>query len=275
MHQTVYIDVDEEITGILDRVRQETAMNIFLVVPKGAMLLDSIINLKLLKKEAEKMGKTVSIVAPNDNRARTMIERAGIKAEDYNHAMNEQQNNFTLDDVFNSISEKLIRRHPHVFSDVKVKDSDEVLKNWDKIKSDVEGRKKKSALESIPKSLPPLERAFKIQKKVAKQGFDWDDIESTFDKLHEEIGELKNELVKNRQDNRRISEECGDLLFSSINICRKLNCDPSIALDKTNRKFSTRYNYVENSMKNNNIEMIKENFDKMNLFWEKSKEFEN
>lgn len=91
MHQTVYIDVDEEITSILDRVRQETTMDIFLVVPKGAMLLDSIINLKLLKKEAEKMGKVVSIVAPNDNRARTMIERAGIKAEDYNYAMNEQQ----------------------------------------------------------------------------------------------------------------------------------------------------------------------------------------
>jgi hypothetical protein len=91
MHQTVYIDVDEEITSILDRVRQETTMDIFLVVPKGAMLLDSIINLKLLKKESEKMGKMVSIVAPNDNRAKTMIERAGIKAEDYNQAMNEQQ----------------------------------------------------------------------------------------------------------------------------------------------------------------------------------------
>ena len=91
MHQTVYIDVDEEITSILDRVRQESVMNIFLVVPKGAMLLDSIINLKLLKKEAERMGKAVSIVAPNDNRAKIMIERAGIKAEDYNQAMNEQQ----------------------------------------------------------------------------------------------------------------------------------------------------------------------------------------
>ena len=91
MHQTVYIDVDEEITSILDRVRQEVTMDIFLVVPKGAMLLNSIINLKLLKKEAEKMGKTVSIVAPNDNRAKIMIERAGIKAEDYNQAMNEQQ----------------------------------------------------------------------------------------------------------------------------------------------------------------------------------------
>lgn len=91
MHQTVYIDVDEEITSILDRVRQETTMDIFLVVPKGAMLLNSIINLKLLKKESEKMGKTVSIIAPNDNRAKIMIERAGIKAEDYNQAMNEQQ----------------------------------------------------------------------------------------------------------------------------------------------------------------------------------------
>ncbi len=91
MHQTIYIDVDEEITSILDRVRQESTMNIFLVVPKGAMLLDSIINLKLLKKESEKMGKVVSIVAPNDDRAKTMIERAGIKAEDYNQTMNEQQ----------------------------------------------------------------------------------------------------------------------------------------------------------------------------------------
>ena len=91
MHQIVYIDVDEEITSILDRIRQEVAVDIFLVVPKGAMLLNSIINLKLLKKETEKMGKTVSIVAPNDNRAKVMIERAGIKAEDYNQAMNEQQ----------------------------------------------------------------------------------------------------------------------------------------------------------------------------------------
>ncbi len=91
MHQTVYIDVDEEITSILDRVRQETTMDIFLVVPKGAMLLNSIINLKLLKKESDKMGKMVSIVAPNDNRAKIMIERAGIRAEDYNQTMNEQQ----------------------------------------------------------------------------------------------------------------------------------------------------------------------------------------
>lgn len=91
MHKTVYIDVDEEITSVLDRIRQETVVNIFLVVPKEAMLLNSIINLKLLKKEAEKMGKIVSIVSPNDNRAKTMIERAGIKAEDYNKAMNEQQ----------------------------------------------------------------------------------------------------------------------------------------------------------------------------------------
>ena len=91
MHQTIYIDVDEEITSILDRVRQEQVMDIFLVVPKGAMLLNSIINLKLLKKESEKMGKTVTIVAPNDKRAKTMIERAGIKAEDYNKRMNEQR----------------------------------------------------------------------------------------------------------------------------------------------------------------------------------------
>jgi hypothetical protein len=91
MHQTVYIDVDEEITSILDRVRQESTMDIFLVVPKGAMLLNSIINLKLLKKESDKMGKVISIVAPNDKRAKIMIERAGIKAEDYNQTMNEQQ----------------------------------------------------------------------------------------------------------------------------------------------------------------------------------------
>jgi hypothetical protein len=91
MHQTVYIDVDEEITSILDRIRREQVIDIFLIVPKGAMLLNSIINLKLLKKETEKMGKAVSIVAPNDNRAKIMIERAGIKAEDYNLAMNERQ----------------------------------------------------------------------------------------------------------------------------------------------------------------------------------------
>jgi len=185
--------------------------------------------------------------------------------------MHEEENKFSLDDALNSVSEKLIRRHPHVFSDLELKNSEEVLKNWDKIKIEVEGRKSKTGLNAIPKSLPPLERAYKIQKKVSKQGFDWDTIAPIFDKLYEEIDELKVELNAPIKDKELIIGECGDILFSAINICRKLKVDPSIALDRTNRKFTSRFNYVEKEMAEKKLEMNSDSFEEMDRLWEEAK----
>lgn len=190
--------------------------------------------------------------------------------------MNEQEKNFDLDDVFNTISEKLIRRHPHVFGDVKVADSDEVLKNWDDIKQNVEGRKKKSLLESIPKSFPPLERGFKMQKKAAKEGFDWPEVSTVFEKLNEEIDELHDELnlPPEQKSQIRIEEECGDILFTAINLCRKLKCDPSVALDRTNRKFQKRFEFVQQKMKETGIEMSQQELTMMDRFWDEAKTLE-
>lgn len=187
--------------------------------------------------------------------------------------MNQQDNHFTFSEVFESISSKLIRRHPHVFGDLKVKDSDEVLKNWAEIKTKIEGRKTKSILEQIPLSYPPLERGYKIQKKASKCGFDWEknQIESVLSKVEEELNEVKAEIQSKCVSKQRIQEECGDLLFSVINLCRNLEVNPMVALDETNRKFVRRFKYIESKMNEKNISLSQEHLSQMNQFWEEAK----
>ncbi|MDR2491795.1 MAG: nucleoside triphosphate pyrophosphohydrolase [Spirochaetaceae bacterium] len=188
--------------------------------------------------------------------------------------MHEQSGLFSVSNVFENVNEKLIRRHPHVFSDVQVKDSEEVLKNWQKIKEEKEGRKPKdSILDEVSRALPPLERAFKLQKKAAKIGFDWPDIDGIWAKIDEESSEVQEaarELagIKNQADTTAngfleksvahtnlmaarsaLENECGDLLFAVINLCRFLQVDPQIALRRTNTKFENRFKYVEKNIK--------------------------
>jgi tetrapyrrole methylase family protein/MazG family protein len=200
--------------------------------------------------------------------------------------MHEQDGKFTVADVLNGVAEKLIRRHPHVFGEVKVKDSAEVLNNWARIKVEQEGRKPKdSILDEVSAGLPPLDRAWKLQKKAAKAGFDWPDIEGVTEKIKEELAETQEAAAKVAHNGweagesspqaasqqTALEEELGDLLFSAINLCRYLKVEPSVALRRTNSKFVERFKYVEKKMKETGQEMKSENLAIMDKYWNEAK----
>ena len=185
----------------------------------------------------------------------------------------EQTSKYSIKDVLNTITEKLVRRHPHVFSDTKVDSVEEVLDLWQDIKTNVEGRpKKNSLLDSIPLSFPPLERAYKIQKKVAKVGFDWENPNDVLKKIKEELSELEDELVLGNKEKAEI--EMGDFLFSVINLSRYLDIDPAIALHKTNQKFTKRFKYLEKEIKKLGKKLEESTLEEMDNYWEKAKKFD-
>jgi tetrapyrrole methylase family protein/MazG family protein len=200
--------------------------------------------------------------------------------------MHEQEGLFSVADALNTVSEKLIRRHPHVFGEVKVKDSAEVLDNWAKIKVEQEGRKPKdSILDEVSRGLPPLDRAWKMQKKAAKAGFDWPDIGGVIAKIKEELEEVEEALAAvgnapaadsaliagQKNAFEEVEAELGDLLFSAVNLCRYLKVEPSVALQRTNAKFVERFKYVEKKMKENGKAMEQGNLAVMDKFWEEAK----
>ncbi|MEO8583154.1 MAG: nucleoside triphosphate pyrophosphohydrolase [Flavitalea sp.] len=151
-----------------------------------------------------------------------------------------EQNQFKLADVLNGISEKLIRRHPHIYGDVQVKNEEDVKRNWEKLKLK-EG--KASVLSGIPKSLPAVTKAARMQEKSKQVGFEWDNRNQVWDKVEEEIAELKEAIVLNDQD--KIEDEFGDVMFSLINYARFLNVDAENALERTNKKFMARFSRME------------------------------
>ncbi len=156
-----------------------------------------------------------------------------------------QDGEFNFADVARGISDKLIRRHPHIFGNVKVADSKEVLKNWDAIKK-TEKKARISALDGIPKHVPPLHRAYQMQRLAARVNFDWSDIRDVFVKLEEELGELKDAIA--RKNRKHVIEEIGDLLFSVVNVARHMKVDPAYALELTNAKFIRRFRLVEEAI---------------------------
>jgi tetrapyrrole methylase family protein/MazG family protein len=180
----------------------------------------------------------------------------------------EEGNLFTLKDVIENIKDKLVKRHPHVFSDLKVKDSAEVLKNWEKIKK-IEKNNRKSILDSIPRSLPSIEKALKLQKKAKSFGFDFANIDDALDKVEEEIKELKFSLKC--EDKELIGEELGDLIFSIINIARLLNINPDESLRGANQKFINRIKFIETNLALLNKSIENTSLDVLNILWEKSK----
>jgi tetrapyrrole methylase family protein/MazG family protein len=190
--------------------------------------------------------------------------------------MHEQEGCFTVSEVLAGITEKLIRRHPHVFGELKVRDSAEVLDNWARIKVEQEGRRPKdSVLDEVSRALPPLDRAWKLQKKAAKSGFDWPDIQGVFGKIREELEEVREAAdTAPRTGGEAVEEELGDLLFSVVNLCRYLKVEPSVALQRTNTKFVKRFAYVEQEMKKAGYEMKKENISLMDELWEAAKTLE-
>jgi len=191
--------------------------------------------------------------------------------------MHEQEGKFSVSDALLKVNEKLIRRHPHVFGDVKVKDSAEILDNWTKIKVEQEGRKPKdSILDDVSSAIPQMDRAYALQKKASKAGFDWQDREGVIKKIKEELDEARvasNAAGENASGAvlNRLEEELGDLLFSVINLCRFLKVDPSVALRRTNSKFVSRFKHVEKMMKETGQEMRGENLEIMDKYWEEAK----
>lgn len=177
-----------------------------------------------------------------------------------------ETNDFDIADVANSICEKLINRHPHIYGDVKVKDEAEVKQNWEKIKLK-EG--KTSVLEGVPKSLPALVKASRIQEKVAGVGFDWEESHQVWDKVEEELQEFKEEVKNGNQE--QIEQEFGDVLFSLINYARFLNINPENALETTNKKFIKRFQYLENKAKTLDKTLNEMTLSEMDVFWEEAK----
>ena len=173
---------------------------------------------------------------------------------------------FDIADVAHGICEKLINRHPHIYGDVKVQDEEEVKQNWENIKLK-EG--KKSVLEGVPNSLPALVKANRIQEKVAGVGFDWEHPEQVFEKLKEELGELQEEVESNNAD--KIESEFGDVLFSMVNYARFLNVNPENALERTNKKFIKRFQYLEGKAKESGKTLKEMTLAEMDIFWEEAK----
>ena len=177
-----------------------------------------------------------------------------------------EQNQFTLDEVINGVCEKLIHRHPHIYSDTHVNDEEDVKKNWEKLKLK-EG--KKSVLEGVPKSLPALVKASRIQDKVKGVGFDWDEPHQVWDKVQEELQELHVEVQAGNQD--KIEAEFGDVLFSMINYARFLNVNPEDALERTNKKFIKRFQYLESKATQLGKPLMDMTLAEMDVFWEQAK----
>jgi len=174
---------------------------------------------------------------------------------------------FDIADVANGICEKLINRHPHIYGDVKVENEDEVKQNWENIKLK-EG--KKSVLEGVPNGLPSLVKANRIQDKVAGVGFDWEKPEQVFEKLKEELGELQEEVDANDAD--KMESEFGDVLFSMVNYARFLKINPENALERTNKKFIRRFQYLEQKAKEAGKSMSDMTLAEMDVFWEEAKQ---
>ena len=166
----------------------------------------------------------------------------------------------------NNICEKLISRHPHIYGDVKVENEEDVKRNWENLKLK-EG--KKSVLEGVPRSLPALVKAGRIQDKVAGVGFDWEEPQQVFEKLQEELSEFKVEVDAKDQD--KMEAEFGDVLFSMINYARFLNIDAESALERTNKKFIKRFQYIEAKAKENNKDLMDMTLREMDIFWEEAK----
>ena len=204
--------------------------------------------------------------------------------------MFEQEGAFTVSDVLDGVCEKLIRRHPHVFPESsgksavlgETKTAEQVLTQWEAIKQKVEGRAGKSILDEVSKGLEPLTRAYKMQKKAAKKGFDWSDISSVRAKVFEEIAELDEAIAAadthadngssgSETDMRHSEEEFGDILFALVNWARHLHIDPAVALERANAKFRKRFTYVENACRERGIEMKKENLQAMDALWDEAK----
>jgi XTP/dITP diphosphohydrolase len=180
-----------------------------------------------------------------------------------------EQSKFTLEEVLEAISKKLIHRHPHIYSDVKVDNEEDVKRNWEQLKLQ-EGKENKTILSGVPNSLPSMVKALRIQEKVKHVGFEWENKEQVWDKVEEEIEELKVEITAN--DQHKMEEEFGDVLFSFINYARFLHIDPETALEKTNKKFIKRFELMESYANKHGLDLVKMSLAEKESLWQQMKQ---
>ncbi|MBS3913877.1 MAG: nucleoside triphosphate pyrophosphohydrolase [Bacteroidetes bacterium] len=173
---------------------------------------------------------------------------------------------FDMGAVMDSLCEKLIRRHPHIYGEVNAHDSETVKQNWEQIKLAEKGELRKSVLQGLPKSMPALVKAYRMQEKVASVGFDWDTAAEAFDKVKEELAEFENAASAAEKQ-----QEFGDLLFALVNYARKSGINPDDALEYTNRKFKTRFEYIEDRARDTGKELKKMTLEEMDAFWDEAK----
>jgi len=183
----------------------------------------------------------------------------------------EEENQFNIADVIHSLCEKLIFRHPHIYGDVKADSEEEVKKNWESLKKK-EGQQ--LTLSGVPVSLPPMVKAMRIQEKARGAGFDWDKPEQVWEKVLEEIGEFREITIAADFDKKEAEKELGDVFFSLINYARFLNINPDQALELTNQKFTSRFNYLETKAIENNKVLLDMNLEEMDIYWEEAKKLE-
>lgn len=179
----------------------------------------------------------------------------------------EEEGYFTIDDVIDGITSKLVRRHTHIFGGVKVNNNSDIERNWETIKLEEEGRE--SILDGVPPNMPGLHRAFRLQQKASKVGFDWKNKENVWEKVEEEITELKEAESKN--DLLEIENELGDLFFSLINYSRFLGVNPENALRRSTNKFVKRFQYIEEKLKESGSKITNSNLEEMDKLWDESK----
>jgi len=184
----------------------------------------------------------------------------------------EESKVFTMQQVVDVITSKMVRRHPHVFGDISVRDAGEVVLNWDAIKQQEYGSERPSVLDGIPKGLPSLMRAYKLQGKAAKVGFDWETIQPVWDNIQAELTELKSACAQGEISD--IEGELGDVLFSVVNLARFLKIDAEVALNVTNNKFIRRFSYIEQVVKDNDLKWEKLGLSELDMMWKQAKKQE-
>ena len=191
----------------------------------------------------------------------------------FHSAIAEEKGEFTMEDVLQVLCDKLIRRHPHVFGDLRVHDIDQLVDNWERIKKSEKGEERRSALSGVPSHLPALLRAQKISEKAARVGFDWDHIDPVFAKVLEELKELEETLFTGDQE--RMEAELGDLLFAIVNLGRFLSLNPEDALRKTIARFTSRFSHVEESLHARGKSLRESSLEEMDSLWEEAKRKEH
>lgn len=180
----------------------------------------------------------------------------------------EEDGYFTINDVIREISDKLVRRHPHVFGNIKVNNTEEVMKNWEAIKSD-EGKKKKYLFDGIPKGLPSIQQSYKLQKRASKKGFDWNTTEDCLDKVDEEYNELKEAIKVGKQ--KDMQHELGDILFALINLSRFLKVDSDEALRNVNKRFIGRFSHIQKKLTEKGQSLEDTPLEEMETIWQEAK----